>query len=402
MTTYKYKGVSPDGARVSGVIKAYDEFEAVSQLRETCSVVTKIEAVPEQKEGGVSFGSHRIKDKELAILCSQFAIILTSGLPIVRCVEMVAAQARTREVRQLLERVAEDVSGGYSLAQSFSNAGTLLPVTFIETVRAGEQSGTLELCFQRLHTYYDKSAKTRAKLVSTLTYPVLVLIVAAIVFLIIMVVAVPMFTSAFAEMGSELPAVTRGLMAVSGFFQRYWWALLLIVLVILIARLLLRRSEQGRLFLAAGKLRRSPLRRLHQMNAASQFASTMATMLTAGLPVTRALEVTSGVVSNYLFADAVRRVRQGVEQGRALADCMLTDPAFPRLLTEMTGVGERSGNLEQTLTVIGDYFDNEVSVTTQRLLSLLEPAITIALAVITVILLLAVYLPMFTMYGSLI
>lgn len=402
MTTFKYKGLSPDGAKVSGVIKAYDEYEAVAQLRETCSVVTKIEPVPEQRSGPITIGRRRVKDKELAILCSQFAIILTSGLPIVRCVEMVAAQARTREVRQLLERVAEDVSGGYSLAQSFSNAGTLLPVTFIETVRAGEQSGTLELCFQRLHTYYDKSAKTRAKLVSTLTYPVLVLIVAAIVFLIIMVVAVPMFTSAFAEMGSELPAVTRGLMAVSGFFQRYWWALLLIVLVILIARLLLRRSEQGRLFLAAGKLRRSPLRRLHQMNAASQFASTMATMLTAGLPVTRALEVTSGVVSNYLFADAVRRVRQGVEQGRALADCMLADPAFPRLLTEMTGVGERSGNLEQTLTVIGDYFDNEVSVTTQRLLSLLEPAITIALAVITVILLLAVYLPMFTMYGSLI
>ena len=108
MTTYKYKGVSPDGARVSGVIKAYDEFEAVSQLRETCSVVTKIEAVPEQKEGGVSFGSHRIKDKELAILCSQFAIILTSGLPIDRCVEMVAAQARSREIQRVLEHVAED------------------------------------------------------------------------------------------------------------------------------------------------------------------------------------------------------------------------------------------------------------------------------------------------------
>ena len=341
MTTFKYKGLSPDGAKVAGVIKAYDEYEAVAHLRETCSVVTKIEPVPEQRSGPITIGRRRIKDKELAILCSQFAIILTSGLPIDRCVEMVAAQARSREIQRVLEHVAEDFSGGYSLAQSFTNAGTAFPVTFIETIRAGEQSGTLELCFQRLHTYYDKSAKTRAKLVSTLTYPVLVLIVAAIVFLIIMVVAVPMFTSAFAEMGSELPAVTRGLMAVSGFFQHYWWALLLIVLVILIARLLLRRSEQGRLFLAAGKLRRSPLRRLHQMNAASQFASTMATMLTAGLPVTRALEVTSGVVSNYLFADAVRRVRQGVEQGRALA-------------------------------------------------------------VITVVLLLAVYLPMFTMYGSLI
>ncbi len=292
----------------------------------------------------------------------------------------------------LLQQVAEDVSGGYSLAQSFSNAGTLLPVTFIETIRAGEQSGTLG-CASSASIPTTTNPPRPAQAGQHPTYPALVLIVAAIVFLIIMVVAVPMFTSAFAEMGSELPAVTRGLMAVSGFFQHYWWALLLIVLVILIARLLLRRSEQGRLFLAAGKLRRSPLRRLHQMNAASQFASTMATMLTAGLPVTRALEVTSGVVSNYLFADAVRRVRQGVEQGRALADCMLADPTFPRLLTEMTGVGERSGNLEQTLTVIGDYFDNEVSVTTQRLLSLLEPVITIALAVITVILLLAVYLP---------
>lgn len=399
MTTYKYKGISADGAKVSGVIKAYDEFEAVSQLRETCSVVTRIEAVPEQT-GGVRLGAHRIKAQELAILCSQFAIILTSGLPIVRCVEMVAAQARTREVQQVLRHVGEDVSGGYSLAQSFSNAGTAFPVTFIETIRAGEQAGTLELCFDRLHKYYDKSAKTHAKLVSTLVYPVLVLIVAAIVFLIIMLFAVPMFTATFAEMGSELPGITRGLMAVSGFFQHYWWTLLLAALAIGIVRLLLRRSESGRLWLAAGKLKRSPLKRLHQMSAASQFAATMATMLTAGLPVTRSLEVTAGVVSNDLFADAVRRVRQGVEQGRDLADCMLADPTFPRLLTEMTGVGERSGNLEQTLTVIGDYFDNEVGVMTQRLLSLLEPAITIALAIITVVLLLAVYLPMFTMYGS--
>ena len=399
MTTYKYKGISADGAKVSGVIKAYDEFEAVSQLRETCSVVTRIEAVPEQT-GGVRLGAHRIKAQELAILCSQFAIILTSGLPIVRCVEMVAAQARTREVQQVLRHVGEDVSGGYSLAQSFSNAGTAFPVTFIETIRAGEQAGTLELCFDRLHKYYDKSAKTHAKLVSTLVYPVLVLIVAAIVFLIIMLFAVPMFTATFAEMGSELPGITKGLMAVSGFFQHYWWTLLLAALTSGIVRRLLRRSESGRLWLAAGKLKRSPLKRLHQMSAASQFAATMATMLTAGLPVTRSLEVTAGVVSNDLFADAVRRVRQGVEQGRDLADCMLADPTFPRLLTEMTGVGERSGNLEQTLTVIGDYFDNEVGVMTQRLLSLLEPAITIALAIITVVLLLAVYLPMFTMYGS--
>lgn len=118
MTTYKYKGLSPDGAKLSGVIKAYNEFEAVAQLRETCSVITKIEEVKETQSWNKQIGTKKIKDKELAIICSQFAIILTSGLPIVRCVEMVAAQVRTKELQKMLKKVAEDVSGGYSLAKA--------------------------------------------------------------------------------------------------------------------------------------------------------------------------------------------------------------------------------------------------------------------------------------------
>ena len=386
--------------RVTGVIHAYNEYEAATQLRSTCAIITKIEPVPETREKNPVLGGYKIKEKELAVICSQFSIILTSGLPIVRCVEMVAAQTRTKELRRGLTKVAQDVSGGYSLAQSFENNVRGLPVTFLETVRAGEQSGTLELCFERLHTYYDKSAKTKAKLVSALTYPALVLVVAAIVFLVIMTVAVPMFTKTFEELGTELPGITKGLIAVSNFFSRDWWVIVLIVLAVWIGRMLLRRTPAGRLFLAEGKLRRSPLRGLYQMRASAQFASTMSTMLTAGLPIVKALDVTAGVISNAAVSEAVRRVKSGVEQGRGVAACMEKERVFPQMLTEMTGVGERAGSMEQTLNVIAEYFDNEVSVKTQRLLSLLEPAITIALAVITVILLLAVYLPMFTMYGS--
>ena len=402
MTTYKYKGLSEDGVKVSGVIQAYNEYEAVARLRDTCSIITKIEPVKESTASAAKSGRLKLKDKELAILCSQFSIILTSGLPVVRCVEMVAAQAKSKELRRMLEKVAEDVSGGYSLAQSFENNCPTLPATFVETVRAGEQAGTLEICFDRLHTYYDKSAKTRAKVVSTLTYPVIVLFVAVIVFLIIMLVAVPMFTKTFEELGAELPGITKGLIAFSRFMTNDWWLLLGAALLIWLIRVLLRKTDSGRLRQDEGKLKRSPLRRLHSMNAASQFASAMATMLTAGLPIVRALEVTSNVVANYAVARAIRSVRQGVEQGRSMVDCMAESPCFPKMLTEMTGVGERSGNLEQTLTVIGAYFDNEVSILTDRLLALLEPAITIGLAVVTVILLLAVYLPMFSMYGSMI
>ena len=400
MTTFRYQGVSPDGVKVSGVIHAYNEYEAAAQLRSTCAIITRIAPVRETREKNPVLGGYKIKEKELTVICSQFSIILSSGLPIVRCVEMVAAQTRDRGLRRGLEKTAQDVSGGYSLAQSFENNVRGLPVTFLETVRAGEQSGTLELCFARLHTYYDKSAKTKARLVSALTYPALVLVVAAIVFLVIMTVAVPMFTKTFEELGTELPGITKGLIAVSNFFSRDWWVIVLVVLAVWIGRMLLRRTPAGRLFLAEGKLKRSPLCRLHQMRASAQFASTMATMLTAGLPIVRALDVTAGVIANAAVAEAVRRVKSGVEQGRGVAACMAREPAFPPMLTEMTGVGERAGSMEQTLTVIAEYFDNEVSVKTQRLLSLLEPAITIALAVITVILLLAVYLPMFTMYGS--
>ncbi len=400
MITYRYKGQSADGAKVSGVIRAYDEYEAVSQLRDTCAFITKLEEVKEHKSFLSQPIQTRMREKELALICSQFSIILATGLPVMRCVEMVAAQSRSKHMRRMLEKVAEEIGAGYSMAQSFENNMPGLPRTFIETVRAGEQSGTLEECFRRLHNYYDKSAKTKAKVISTLTYPALVIVVAIIVFIIIMVVAVPAFTTAFRDLdGGQLPAVTRALMATSDFMRRWWWAIIGVIALLIIAYLLFKRTETGKTAIAAFALKRAPLRQLHSMSAAGQFASSMSTMLAAGLPVPRALDVVSQVISNYVFALGVRKTRQGVERGRTISECMAEIEYFPKLLTEMVGVGERSGSLEQTLDVIGAYYDNETELLTNRLLSLLEPVITIVLAVVVVVLLLAVYLPMFSMYG---
>ncbi len=402
MTTFKYRGISPDGEKVSGIIKAYNEYEAVAQLGDTCPVITNIHEVRETKTWNRSLGGLKIKDKDLAIICSQFAIILTAGLPIVRCVEMVAQQARTKELRAMLLKVAEDVSSGYTLSQGFENNCKTLPVTFIETVRAGEQSGTLEICFQRLHQYFDNASKTKAKIISTLTYPAMVVVVGIIVFIIVMVTAVPMFVSTFQELDVELPGITKAMIATSDFIRNRWWVLVLIAMILGLVSVLLRRNPKGRAMLDRRKLKWSPLKKLHSMNAAAQFASTMSTMLAAGVPIVRSLEITANVISNGIVSEAVMKARQGVEQGRSLTECMVESPWFPQMLTEMTGVGEQSGNLEGTLNVISDYFSNEVMVLSQRLLSILEPAITILIAVFTVVLLLGIYLPMFSMYGSVI
>lgn len=151
MTTFRYKGQTAGGAKVSGVLRAYDEFEAADKLRESVAIITKLEAVPEKKESVLSRPvAFRVKEKELALLCSQFAIILASGLSVERCVSMVAAQTKNKYLRRMLDKVSEEVGAGYSLAQSFENNAPYLPKTFTETLRAGEQSGTLESCFQRL------------------------------------------------------------------------------------------------------------------------------------------------------------------------------------------------------------------------------------------------------------
>lgn len=401
MKTFRYKAISPDNIKVSGVIKAYDEYEAVTKLRETCSIVTGIEEVQDSKATGAANPKKlKIKEKELALMCSQFEIILSSGLPVGRCVQMVAAQSKNKAINRMLLNVAEDIEGGYSMASSFEKNAPSLPRTFIETVRAGEQSGTLEKCFARLHRYYDRTAKMKAKIISTLTYPTIVVSVAVIVFIIIMAVAVPVFISTFEDMDIELPGITRAMIGLSRFITGYWWIVVAIILLLTAAYKYAIRTEEGKRRITAFRLRKSPLHKLTAMNVSSQFANTMSTMIAAGMPITKALDITSSVVTNYTFSLAVRKVKEGVERGRSLTVCMSEINCFSGMLTEMTGVGERSGSMEDTFDIVGDYFSNEVEVYSQRLLSILEPAITISLAVIAVLLLLCVYAPMFTMYGA--
>jgi len=400
MTTFKYKGISEGGQKVSGVIDAYSEAEAASRLREKCSVITSITEMKDSGAGSLDFNISKIKDKSLAILCSQFSIILSSGLPIVRCVEMVASQTTDKNLKSMLKKVAEDVAGGYTLAQSFEDHGQGLPITFVETVRAGEESGTLELSFSRLEKYFDKTSKTKDKVKGALTYPIIVVCVAVVVAAIVMIKAVPMFKTTFDAMGAKLPGITVALISVSDFFVHGWAAILMIIIGVTLALKLFKRTEQGRVWDGDRKLKRSLFRRINSMSSASQFANTMSTMLSSGLPMVKAMDITSNVMSNYILSRALKVSVAGVEQGRGIAECMRETGVFPELLVEMTGVGEESGNMEGTLEVIGAYYDNEVSVATSRLLTIMEPVITIGLAVMTVFLLLSVYLPMFSMYGN--
>ncbi|MDE6956007.1 MAG: type II secretion system F family protein, partial [Oscillospiraceae bacterium] len=303
MPTYKYEGAYAGGERVSGVVEAASRQEAVAQIRQTCEVVLSLKEIPKsfaQRPAAAVF--QRISPKSLAFTCQQFAIVLKAGLPLVQTVDLVAGQSEDKALQRLLRQVSEDVSNGWSLSYSFDQRGGRLPVTFRETIRAGEESGDLVSAFDRMAKYYDRTAKTHAKAISTMTYPAFVILVAIVVVYVIMDKAVPAFINTFDDLGAELPPITVGLIAVSNFTTRYGKYVAAGILALIAALWLYSRTEKGGLLFSRLRLSLPVLGEIGRMAGASQFAHTMSAMLAAGVPILQAIAVSSRAMSSLVMA----------------------------------------------------------------------------------------------------
>jgi len=400
LITYKYKAISKDGAQVSGIVEAYDEYAAVAQVKETCRLVTKI--TPVQEKSSIltkELGSKRVNLKALSVMCSQFAIILTAGMPAAKCVELIADQTSDKKLRKILIEAARDVTAGHSMADSFENVDReAFPTTFLETVRSGEQSGTVENVFKNLSIYYEKQYKTRQKVSAALSYPLFVIGVAIVVVMVIMVKVIPTMTGIFKDLGGDMPLPTQMLISMSEFFKNNILVILMVTAVAVILFLAAMRTEDGRLRWNRFKLKIPVFGEIGLLNASGQFANTMSTLLAAGLSVPRALEVTAKTLDNYMLAMETAKMVTGLEEGRRLGNCMREGNCYPRTLNEMCAIGEETGELEETLKTIGTYFDNEAEHATQKAISKLEPTILVLMALVAGFIVISVYLPVFTMY----
>lgn len=397
MANFKYKAISKNGEHVNGVIEAPDQLEAVAKIKQTCPVIEEIQEVKAQVKG-LAPNIKKISAKTLSLLCNRFSIILGVGLPIVQAVDMLAGQMEEKEVSNMLHEISKDVAMGRSLSSSFAARTGVFPVTFLETVRSGEESGDLALAFNRLSTYYEKVSKTKQKITSALVYPAFVLIVAVIVMIIIMVYAVPAFSGSFANMGTELPWITKFVIGMSDFVIQSGLYVVCVIAAIVFACKLYARTEKGAELFSTIALGLPIIGKIIQLSAASQFAHTMSMMITAGMPILKCIDTAGKSVSNYVMRRDIVGAASGVEEGRSLGACLAKSKFLPPMLVEMTTMGESTGTLETTLTAVGNFYDNEVDVSTTKALSVLEPAIICCLAVFVVVILFSVYLPMFSMY----
>ena len=405
MTTYRYEGISSSGAKVEGIVEAFDKQDAVNKARENCRVLVKVEAAGNTKANAILnadigdlISGGKIKAKPLSLLCSQLAIELKAGLPLVSALRLVAENEEDKKIKKLLSEVADDVHAGNTLAESFATRGPKLPRTFIETIRAGEESGKLDDTFSRLEKFYEDQAAISGKVASAMIYPAMLITVAIVVVFIIMTVAVPVFENSFASMGNELPGVTKALIAVSHFMVDNLLLLIAIIAALVIGAILYGKTDSGRHAYAWLKMKFPGISGVNRMNAAVQFASTLSTMLSSGLPMVSAARITAATSPNVLIEEDILAAAEGVVEGNRLGDGLKKSKWFPSLLLEMTAVGEETGKLEETLTVVTEYYQKEVSAAVKRALEILNPAITMVLAALVVFILLSVYLPLFSMY----
>ena len=378
-------------------------MEAVDRIRETCDIVLKITPVGEKGEGGFlskDIGGTKLDMKAFTLMCNQFAIIIKAGIPISRTVQLIAAKTTDKNIKKILNQVAGDVEAGRSVAASFEErGGKLLPPTFIETIRAGEESGSLDTAFESIGTHLDKQTKMRGKVKSALAYPMFVLVIAVAVVVVLMVKVVPTFTSIFDEMGGELPGITKSLIAVSNFFTKYWMVLLGIGIAIFLFYKIYGNTEEGRLKFAQWQLKLPVLGNIAELGAASEFANSMATMLKAGLPMTKCINITAKVISNYFISQEVGKYAGKLEEGHALGTSMRESGVMPDILIDMVSVGEQTGEMESTLNTIAGYYDNELETATAAAIAKLEPALLVVLAGIAGYIVIAIYMSIFSMYS---
>lgn len=417
MAQYKYTGVSRQGGKVSGTVEAPNESEAMLRVHETCEVILSLKR--SFRKGGASswdsveeddgkkslldiqIGGYRLDLKMFAVMCNQFSAILRSGMPVARTVQMVGETLPDRSLQRWLKKVLRDVESGMPLADSMGNRGaSFLPRTFIETIRAGEASGNLDLAFENMSRHFEKQYKMGAQVRSAMTYPILLLVVAVVVMAVIMVYVVPMFTQIFEEAGMEMPALTQMVIHISKFFQRYWWTLPVVGTGGFVAYKTFDALPHVHLLFARLLLGLPVIGKISLLNAACQFVSTMASLIGSGLTIMTATEITANVIGNAHISQKVAEIVPLLQRGSSLGDALRRQNIFPMMLTEMVALGESSGEIEGTFDYLASYYGTELDTATAAAVKKLGPFILVAIGGMVIFMIAGIYMGMFGMYDA--
>ena len=401
MADFSYEAISKEGRTIKGSVEAESMDQAKAQLKAKGYIVTELEEQSLlQKDISISFDK-KPTPRDLGVFCRQFVSMSRAGVSILECLTLLREQTENKVLAKAIREVQAEVEKGESLASGLSKHPKLFSDLMVTTVNAGEQSGSLEVSLERMADQYEKSAKTAALIKKAMMYPIMVAVVAVVVVIVMLVKIIPSYTDMFADLGAELPALTKAVVAASDFLIAYWYILLPAAIV---AGVLIRgylSTPSGKRFKSTLAIKIPLTKNLTVKSACSQVGRTLATLLSSGVPLVEAVDIVADTMQNTLFKDAMKNAKEEVIKGVPLSQPLEDSGLFPPMMYHMVRIGEEAGNAEEMLNRLADYYDEEVDMAVQTLTAAMEPMIIIVLAGVVGVLIGAVMAPMLTMYQSL-
>ena len=398
MPSYAWKGRNRAGLVKEGVLAADSKEVALASLRRQNIVVTGIRE--RGKEISLTKVGRKVPPKTLAVFTRQFSVMIDAGLPLVQCIEILANQQEHKNFQKILLQVRQDVEAGSTLADAMRRHPKAFDALYVNMVAAGEAGGILDTILQRLSVYIEKAVKLASQVKSALIYPIAVIVIACIVVAVILLKVIPTFAALFTSLGAELPLPTRVVIAASNFLARYF-----IFFVIGIAGLVyaFRRyyaTHGGRRVIDGMLLKIPILGPIFRKVAVARFCRTLATLTSSGVPILESLDITARTAGNAVVEDAIYETRRSVEGGKTIVEPLRATNIFPNMVVQMIGVGEQTGALDAMLNKIADFYEDEVDAAVAGLVKLLEPILIFILGVIIGGIVIAMYLPMFTLINK--
>jgi type IV pilus assembly protein PilC len=400
MPVFTYTGKNSAGEKVSGERSAVNKQVLAMQLRREQI------AAPTIREKGKEFalpmfGSGRVKTKDIAIFFRQFSVMIDAGLPLVQCLEILAANQENAAFQKALTGVRTTVEGGATLANAMRQYPKVFDDLTTNMIEAGETGGILDIILQRLASYVEKAVKLRSAVKSALIYPVAVVSMAFLIVGALLKWVVPIFANLFAGLDVTLPLPTRIVMGLSAFIGQFWWFFIVAVVGLVVGIKQVRKDPRGKYWMDYGMLRMPILGILLRKIAVARFTRTLGTLITSGVPILEGLTITARTSGNAVLEGALMKVRKAIEEGRTIVDPLRESGVFPNMVTQMIGVGEATGAMDSMLQKIADFYEDEVDSATKDMLAMLEPVIIGLLGVMIGGIVISLYMPLFAMIAKL-
>lgn len=402
MPRFSYSAVDTSGRVVQGVMDAENEQLLLQHLHDQHLHVTEIRLAPGKgaSKASAMFRARKPKLRNLVFFSRQFATMINAGIPMLRCLEILASQTRDPALKMAVVEVASDVRGGSSLNEALAKHPFVFSRLYVNMVRAAELGGVLDEILDRLAAFLEYELEVRGKIKSAMTYPVLVLAFSIIMLFALFTFVLPKFKEIFEGMNVQVPKVTAVLFGIGDLFQNFWWAIILTAVGIFAGIKVWGRTPQGAYQLDFIKLKLPIVGELVLKMSVARFARTLGTLLSSGVPMMRSLEIVGDTSGNRVLIQAIDQARVAIREGQKLSQPLVASGLFPPMVTQMVDVGEESGRLSDMLVKVSEFYDREVETTVKGLTTMIEPLLIIFMGIIVGFIAISVMTPIFQLVNS--